>query len=135
LSVARRTAPGAVEAAHWSATGMSLDLFDLGLDLEEQFGIEITREDFDRLLARRDPPDIRAADLYDLMQAKGPTRRLCRRCRHDLREHASPGVCPDCGTPFDDWDRFRGVLALHCNTTTDAVSPDSLLVRDFDKHW
>jgi len=114
---------------------MSLDIIELAMDIEEMFGVEVSRTDLDDLLARNNPPDIRAGDLYDLIEAKHPTKRICQACRYDLRGHVSPGCCPECGKRFDDWDRFRPLVAMHCNTAPESLTRDSLLVRDFDKHW
>jgi hypothetical protein len=113
---------------------MSLDLIEFVWQMEDVFGVEISSEELEALLARQNR-DIRAGDLYDLVQTKGPTKRSCHKCRYDLRGHISPGTCPECGQPFDDWERFCRAIAEICDTTPNKMTPDSLLIRDFEKHW
>jgi hypothetical protein len=114
---------------------MSVSLFGIGLDIEDTFGVAITREDWGKLSARCDPPDIRVGDLFDLIQAKGPGKRVCAKCRYDLRGHVSPGVCPECGGPFDDWDKLYAVFRDSYGIPPSGLSRDSLLIRDFERHW
>ena len=54
----------------------------------------------------------------------------CKGCDYDLRAQGNSGRCPECGTPYDDWETLRRMLADVMGIDAENIALDSLLARD-----
>jgi hypothetical protein len=54
----------------WQVPDDVVDLLDLVSRLEQCFGVRISRDELSTMVKRNDPPDIRAADLFDFIRGK-----------------------------------------------------------------
>lgn len=114
---------------------MGIDLLDIMFRVERRWGIRISNDDLTQAGSRPEQKwDITCHDLMQLILAR--TRR-CARCRYDLRGHAGPGRCPECGNAFmcpasedECWRDLRQILAESLRVEPEDIQPDSLLIRD-----
>jgi hypothetical protein len=110
-----------------------VDFRDLAFRFEREYRVQITRQDFELLLSRRDPPDIAAGELVDLVISKGPHVK-CPRCGYDLYGSNATGLCPECGGPFAMWKLIwvllAGLVVDATGVKPDSVSPKTLLIGD-----
>lgn len=113
---------------------MGIDLLDILLNCENEFGARLSDEDMESLTRSAHARDIRAGDLFALICC----RPICCRCKYDLRGHGTVGICPECGTAFRfdaensdrDWRRFQEILSRVLRVKTDRISKSSLLIKD-----
>jgi len=109
---------------------MGIDFPDLLFRLERQFKVKLNNDDFLDLASSRNPPDVLAGELPQLIS---DARTCCNCCHYDLRGHGVTGACPECGEEFSQektWELLRNILSEVAGLEESEIRKDSLLIKN-----
>ncbi len=89
---------------------MGIDVLDITLRLEQRYGIQVTPSDWESALQRRDPSDVTAREIHQIVMTK-------------LSEAGKP-------VPRSCWNGVRLALSESLGKSPSKIRPASRLIKD-----